>query len=861
MQISHPKLSPDHHLSMEIPKLHIIQHSRCIALLFLLQFSSLHFPSLGGYNVPDKYFINCGSDNSVNESGKVYVAESTLEASFSSSNTEKNQSSVSSPLYQTARIFRRESWYKFNIDLNGTYLLRLHFFPFSSPGNLSSARFNVSVPRFWLLENFDGTNDTNNNSALVKEFFMEIRTPTFKITFRPLESSFAFVNAIELFVLPLHLISDKVSFFKPIGGTSSYSGGLYSRVLETKHRLNVGGQTTKDILLRNWIPDDIYLMYKENAKNRSPYQGIEYHVDDYSDGPNATRYTAPTEVYGTAKESNLSANATNFGLFNITWALPVDNKTDHFLRLHFCDYINRYFNLTYFELSIYDALVMQVNSDENVSNVLPAPYYYDFVVNSDDSGHIKVSLTPNGTALNRSAFLNGLEIMKVIGSSDSVPRDEESDSNHLRLPVLLGSVLGGLVLAFVVVLLGFLWRFKMSKEKPVENSDWLPIPVNAGGSSHSRLTDITSHGSPLPNINLGLKIPLIDLQLATKNFHESQLIGKGGFGNVYKGVLKNGMTVAVKRSQPGSGQGLPEFQTEIMVLSKIRHRHLVSLIGYCDERFEMILVYEYMEKGTLRDHLYNTKLPCLSWKVRLQICIDSARGLHYLHKGASGGIIHRDVKSTNILLDENHVAKVADFGLSRSGPLDTQPYVSTGVKGTFGYLDPEYFRSQQLTEKSDVYSFGVVLLEVLCARAVIDPSLPRDQINLAEWGLLCKNKGTLQEIIDPSIKDQIDQNSLRKFSETIEKCLQEDGSDRPTMGDVLWDLEYALQLQRGANAIQREPYDDSSSSVSASLQLPNVRRLPSLSTLSEADDTIVRHDESDSTVDYVFSQLKIDDAR
>ncbi|KAK8471491.1 hypothetical protein PHAVU_003G239500 [Phaseolus vulgaris] len=861
MQISYPRLSPDHPLSMEIPKLHIIQHSRCIALLFLLQFSSLHFPSLG-YNVPDKYFISCGSDNSVNESGKVYAAESKLDASFSGSNTERNQSSVPSPLYQTARIFRRESWYKFNIDLKGTYLLRLHFFPFSSPSNLSSARFNVSVPGFWLLQNFNGTNDTNSNSASVKEFFMEISPPTFRVTFRPLESSFAFVNAIELFVLPLHLISDKVSFFKPIGGTTPYSGGLYSRVLETKHRLNVGGQHTKDLLLRNWIPDDIHLMYTGNAKNRSPYNGeIGYHVDDDSDGPNAARYTAPTQVYGTAKETNLSVNATDFGLFNITWALPVDNKTDHFLRLHFCDYLSSQGGLTYFELSIYDALVMQVNSDGNVSNELPAPYYYDFVVNSDDNGHIKVSLTPNRTALNPSAFLNGLEIMKVIEPSNSVPPDlEEADSNH-RLPLLLGSVLGGLVLAIVVVLLGFLWRFKMRKEKPVENSDWLPIPVNAGGSSHSRLTDITSHGSPLPNINLGLKIPLIDLQLATKNFHESQLIGKGGFGNVYKGVLKNGMTVAVKRSQPGSGQGLPEFQTEIMVLSKIRHRHLVSLIGYCDERFEMILVYEYMEKGTLRDHLYNTKFPTLSWKVRLQICIDSARGLHYLHKGAAGGIIHRDVKSTNILLDENHVAKVADFGLSRSGPLDTQPYVSTGVKGTFGYLDPEYFRSQQLTEKSDVYSFGVVLLEVLCARAVIDPSLPRDQINLAEWGLLCKNKGTLQEIIDPSIKDQIDQNSLRKFSETIEKCLQEDGSDRPTMGDVLWDLEYAVQLQRGANAIQREPYEDSSSNVSASFQLPNVRRLPSLSTLSEADDTIVRHDESDSAVDYVFSQLKIDDAR
>ncbi|WVZ22333.1 hypothetical protein V8G54_000877 [Vigna mungo] len=815
----------------------------CIALLFLLQLLSLQFASLG-YNVPDKYFINCGSDNSVTESGKVYVGESTLQATFSSSNTERNQSSVPSPLYQTARIFRMDSWYKFDIDKNGTYLVRLHFFPFSSPTNLSSATFNVSVPGFWLLQNSNGRNDTNNNSALVKEFFMEIRTPSIKITFRPLESSFAFVNAIELFVLPLNLISDKVSRFTPIGGTSPLSGGLYSRVLETKRRLNVGGQTTRDILLRNWIPDDIYLTYPENAKNRTPYQGkIVPRVGDDSDGPNATNYTAPSEVYGTAKESiNISDSARDLSLFNITWALPVDSNTDHFLRLHFCDYLSSQVGLTFFDLSIYDAHVIQINTEEaDVSNELPAPYYYDFVVNSDNSGIIKVSLTPDGTAAIPNAFLNGLEIMKVIESSNSVPPDlEEPDSEYNRLPLLLGSVLGGLVLVSIVVLFGFLWRCKMKKEKSAENSDWLPILDNAGGSSHGRLTDITNHCSPIPKINLELKIPLIDLQLATKSFHATQLIGKGGFGNVYKGVLRNGMTVAVKRSQPGSGQGLPEFQTEIMVLSKIRHKHLVSLIGYCDERFEMILVYEYMEKGTLRDHLYSTMLPSLSWKVRLQICIDSARGLHYLHKGAAGGIIHRDVKSTNILLDENHVAKVADFGLSRSGP-DTQPHVTTGVKGTFGYLDPEYFGSQQLTEKSDVYSFGVVLLEVLCARAAIDPSLPTDQINLAEWGLLCKNKGILQDIIDPSIKDQINQNSLRKFSETIEKCLQEDGSDRPSMGDVLWDLEYALQLQTG-------PYDDSSSGVSASLQLPNVRRLPSLSTLNEAGD------ESDCAVDYAFSE-------
>ncbi|KAE8698028.1 Receptor-like protein kinase FERONIA [Hibiscus syriacus] len=226
-------------------------------------------------------------------------------------------------------------------------------------------------------------------------------------------------------------------------------------------------------------------------------------------------------------------------------------------------------------------------------------------------------------------------------------------------------------------------------------------------------------------------------------------------------------------------QGVHEFQTEIKMLSKLRHRHLVSLIGYCEEKGEMVLVYDYMAYGTLREHPYKTQKPPLPWKQRLEICIGAAGGLHYLHTGAKYTIIHRDVKTTNILIDE-----------------------------IFGYLDPEYFRRQQLTYKSNVYSFGVVLFEILCARLALNPTLPKEKVSLAEWAPHYHKKDILDQIMDSYLKGKIAPECFKKFAETEMKCVSDQGIDRPSMGLQL--QERAEESGKGINGIDilNGIYDD-----------------------------------------------------
>ncbi|XP_065874555.1 probable receptor-like protein kinase At5g24010 [Euphorbia lathyris] len=820
--------------------------------LFLLCFLSLHLSS-SSYTLPSEYFISCGSDTNISYTTRNFVGDSNSKPPLSFTlkgkstpltDTTKN----SQTLDRTARIFRGKSSYEFKISNPGIYVVRLHFFAFNSSNyNLSSASFDVSASGFFLLENFTLNNRKPPN--LVEEFLLSLNIGKFTLQFLPRLPSFAFVNAIEVFLAPENFLPDEASHVIPAGRRSNYEG-ILSKVLQTIHRINVGGLNLtpdNDTLWRYWVPDDDYLYMPETAKDAPIHSG----KPEYP--PGVDEFIAPDQVYLTAKEMNLSSDLVPNN-FNITWSFNVKKNAIHFVRVHFCDIISPALSEFAFNLYIYNKFGLKIFPYEEYGKVAAA-FYKDFVVDSDDSGLLNISIGSRADSDPKNAFLNGVEILEIAGESPKL-KDEHKKINVI---VLLGSILGGFAVISILAI-GVCLCLRCRKQKSVEVLDCSPVLVHKGGSSHNRVAVGSPRSAQIPDLNLGLRIPLAEIMFATNNFNPEMIVGKGGFGYVFRGTLRNGIKVAVKRSQPGSGQGLPEFQTEIMVLSKVRHRHLVSLIGYCDEMSEMILVYEFMENGTLRDHLYNSNLPSLSWTQRLEICIGSAKGLHYLHRGSAGRFIHRDVKSTNILLDENLVAKVGDFGLLRIGSPD-ETHVSTNVKGTFGYVDPDYFRTLQLTEKSDVYSFGVVLFEVLCARPPINPLLTRDEVNLAEWGLLHKSKGSLENIIDRSIKDEINLNSLRKFADVAEKCLEDDGSNRPAMADVQWDLEYALQLQQNAIPI-REPHEDSATDASGVFLLPNVQRLRSLSMSIEGDDMPTGMDNSSSMwASDVFSQLRVDDAR
>ncbi|KAJ7523534.1 hypothetical protein O6H91_18G053100 [Diphasiastrum complanatum] len=755
----------------------------------------------------DALFINCGSFQNMTINGQHFLSdEGTYVSGGVAVSISHNQSTNGlSEEYLTARIFTTSTSYHVPI-MTGMHWIRLYFYPFDSGiFNIHSSVFSVTVEEYLMLGNLNVVAEINDDigsdtSFILKEYCVNATRNFVSIIFTPSKpnETFAFINVIEIVPVPDKAYQLDNPIFVSDHKKIERELGVTTNALQTMYRLNVAGPSVEQAedsgQLRRWATDNAFI--------RGSVLGmiVRGNITAISYSRQVPEYIAPRPVYSNARiVDNSNSN-------HMTWIFPVDIGYSYLVRLHLCELIfheaqQRMFNVYLNNLTAYLGLdiLAFVRKD--------SPYFLDFVIRVLEEPsvlwvQVGRSTSSIATKFEGGGILNGLEILKFNDSagslvSTSLTRHYSTSSGSESHKRVLGFMIGTLVvgpIALGTVVAGICFCRRMMQKKAAKFSclKWQHVRLVTGFGGNmtpSRINTLTA--------SLGGSFPFQKVLDATNNFHESLVIGTGGFGMVYKGLI-DGVEVAVKRANPHSQQGLTEFKTEIELFSTLRHRHLVSLIGYCNEQQEMILLYEFMANGCLKNHLYGSDFPSLSWKQRLQICIDSAKGLHYLHTGAGLGIIHRDVKTSNILLDEKFVAKVSDFGLSKMRATPDHTHVSTAVKGSFGYLDPQYYRTQQLTDKSDVYSFGVVLLEVMCGRAPVDPCLPREQVNICDWALHWQKQGLLHHTMDPRLVGDYSLESLQVVGQIAEACLAEKAINRPSIGDVLWRLECALQQHEAA---------------------------------------------------------------
>ncbi|KAK7374639.1 hypothetical protein VNO80_08076 [Phaseolus coccineus] len=787
--------------------------SGTILLLLLLQLWCLSFLSIAEdiYDPTELFSISCGSSTNFspldtrNWTADIHFLSPTTHLSVSAPSL--TPSTQQGP-YTHARLSHSPFTYSFPLT-PGPKFIRLFFYSTSYQNfNRSQACFSVKAGPYTLLQGFnaslnaDADDDPSHSDILFREYCINLQdAEKLNITFIPnTTDSYAFINGIEIVSMPPYLYytdPDDDSTEQPqyVGTTTPYV--IENKfALQTMYRLKAGDHTISSSgdtgMLRTWDTDSKYL-------DTQSEESLEFTATTKLSFTKKTpNYTAPDQVFRSVR--NMGMNGSNNIKSNITWHFTVDSGFTYLLRLYFCELNPRIDDAGILRFSIFidDQLATDWADVFLWTKNWGVPVVKEYVVIiSENPKKVNLSLKmhPHPKSMIPDTEVNAIEIFKISNYKGSLagPNPDpptqtavvtHQGSNKKRgaskktLPAVTGAVFGVLLLTLFIVAF---FLVKRKKNIAVESKKH---GTSRGGGSSSLPSNLCRHFS------------ISEIIAATNNFDELNVLGVGGFGNVYKGYIDDSTPVAIKRLKPDSQQGLKEFMNEIEMLSQLRHLHLVSLIGYCYESNEMILVYNFMDRGTLRGHLYDTDNPLLSWKQRLQICIGAARGLHYLHTGAKQMIIHRDVKSTNILLDEKWVAKVSDFGLSRIGPTgSSMTHVSTQVKGSVGYLDPEYYKRQRLTEKSDVYSYGVVLLEVLCGRQPLLRTVEKQQVSLVNWAKHRYEKGSLGEIVDPALKGQIAPQCLHKFGEVALSCLVEDGTQRPSMNDVVGMLEFVLQLQ------------------------------------------------------------------
>ncbi|XP_073286971.1 putative receptor-like protein kinase At5g39000 [Primulina huaijiensis] len=752
-----------------------------VALPIFLSLLTIFAVATASYNpayLTGDISVNCGSTgSSVAIDGREWHGDVNTEVdSWIQMKGSSSRSSIMSQLiapadpvpYKTAQISRSKFSYSFQVN-PGLKLIRLHFNPTRYRGfKMSKDLFTVESRAFILLGNFSAslTADALGVNTFVKEFCINIEeNQILDLVFtsassRPQDGIYAFINGIEIISVPKDL-----SYFHGVD--------LGALVFGQKAMVYIDNSTALEMIYKLNILQDSILS-----------------ADD-SDQMIGIGETIPTQKRHGAKTS--------------AWKISVDVGFRYLVRIHFSKSRLKMAESRHkkFEFLI-NHMIANIDADTRTdSNGNGIILYRNYILvmkgyKQDGKRDLLISLQSSDESIDREwPPLEGFEIFKLSNPDNSLAcpnqlptaQDLQSGTLHNFVSVLGYSNAVATAAICVIVLVNIIvHRLRQFWENNLTTNE---------------------DKQSVKGERLCLRFSLAEIRAATLNFNDELVIGNGGFGTVYKGLLNDGGDiVAIKRLRLNSKQGEHEFWREIETLTELRHRNLVSLIGYCNEHHEMILVYDYMPGGTLADHLYkkaddSNNSPSLSWNQRLSICIGASRGLDYLHTGH--GIIHRDVKSSNILLDENFVAKISDFGLAKSEPKNMlHSYVSTNVKGTFGYFDPHYFRTRKLTRKSDTYAFGVVLLEVLCGRPALDPRVEEDKQSLTIWAREKISEGELEMIISSDLRGDISLDSLKAFVKVIESCLNDEPKRRPTMAQVVLQLESALKQHDSSRQVTDE---------------------------------------------------------
>ncbi|KAJ6432751.1 hypothetical protein OIU84_019900 [Salix udensis] len=516
------------------------------------------------YVPEDNYLIDCGSSINSSVGDRVFVADQSysdvLSAPHSiSANTssDSTSSTYDSALYQTAKIFNESFYYTFPIKKPGRHWIRLHFYPFVYRNyNLSMAKFSVSAQNFTLIREY-----RLESPPIVKEYSVNVTSGSLVLTFTPSVNSFAFINALEVFSLPDELIPAGARTINSLQGNYK---NLWRQALETVERVNMGNQTVSprnDTLWRFWVSDNEYLIHNNLVTLVSNVKAVNF------TGAGPTENIAPSLVYGTATRLNSDFDP-NINA-NVTWLFDVDPRFEYLVRFHFCDVLSNPHPRLYFNVYIGSWLVYQNLDLLKLAFSLGGPYFLDVITRASGTGMLNVSVGPSNVGIPYpNAILNGLEIMKISNSEDSLDVLDSISSRSSKVKVIV--VVGLTVGLFIIVVLALV-LFLLCRRRKLDHADPLKseghFPTSGGGNNRYFNGANTS--------KFGYRFPFMAIQEATDSFTESLVLGVGGFGKVYRGVLRDETVVAVKRGT-SQAQGIAEFRTEIEMLSQFRHRHLFN---------------------------------------------------------------------------------------------------------------------------------------------------------------------------------------------------------------------------------------------------------------------------------------------